>query len=129
MPQPPIRVNPPRCSAWTVRGTPAPACTRSVSTLVARRPKNLNPRRRVERLGVGLRGALADNAHVELHRSRIPMDLHDRHLRALGVDVLVESEQAWLARLDELNESWHAAALSLVGVGLEPVCSNEDERA
>jgi DNA-binding transcriptional LysR family regulator len=31
-PQSPIRVNPPRCSAWTVSGTPAPACTRSVST-------------------------------------------------------------------------------------------------
>ena len=31
-PQFPIRVNPPRCSAWTVSGTPAPACTRSVST-------------------------------------------------------------------------------------------------
>jgi hypothetical protein len=32
MPQLPIRVNPPRCSAWTLSGTPAPACARSVST-------------------------------------------------------------------------------------------------
>src|SRR4051812_7766638 len=32
MPQLPIRVNPPRCSAWTVSGTPAPACACSVST-------------------------------------------------------------------------------------------------
>jgi RNA polymerase sigma factor (sigma-70 family) len=31
-PQLPIRVNPPRCLGWTLSGTPAPACTRSVST-------------------------------------------------------------------------------------------------
>jgi hypothetical protein len=33
--QVPIRVNPPRCSAWTLSRTPAPACIRSVSTTAA----------------------------------------------------------------------------------------------
>ena len=54
------------------------------------------------------------------------MDLHDRHLGVLSIGVLVEGEQAWLADFDELDESRHAAALRLAGVGLEPVRRDED---
>jgi hypothetical protein len=57
------------------------------------------------------------------------MDLHDGHLGALSVGVLVECEKARLASFDEVNESRHAAALRLVGARFEPVRSDEDERA
>jgi hypothetical protein len=103
--------------------------TQRLHHCVGRRPQNLNLRRRVERLGVGLRGTLTHNAHVELHRSRILMDLHDLHLGVLSIRVFVEGEQSWLASLDEVNESRHAAAFRLVGAELEPIRSDEDERA
>jgi hypothetical protein len=57
------------------------------------------------------------------------MDLHDGHLGALRVDVLVEGDQARLASLDEVDESRHATALGLVGARFEPVRRDEDERA
>jgi hypothetical protein len=47
-----------------------------------------------------LRGALTDHAHVDLRRGRIRMDLHDGHLGALSVGVLVESEGGF-ASFDE----------------------------
>src|SRR6478735_6727905 len=72
---------------------------------VTRGPENLDLRRRVERLRVGLRGPLTDHAHVELHRCCVGMDLHDRHFGALRVDVLVEGEQTWLTCLEELDEA------------------------
>src|SRR3954471_11846404 len=88
---------------------------------VTRRAEDLNLRRRVERLVVGLGGPLADQVHVELHRGRIRMDLHNGHLAARGIDVLVEGEQTRLPALDEVDESGHAAALRLVRGRLEPV--------
>jgi hypothetical protein len=55
---------------------------------VARSPENLDLRRRVERFGVGRRGALTDNAHVKLHRRGIP-EIRDQ--AAQIADTLISS--------------------------------------
>jgi hypothetical protein len=102
----------------TERHSGAGLHTQGLHHCVARRPENLNLGRRVERLGVCVRGSLADDAHVELHRRRVRMDLHYRHLGALRIDVLVEGEQPRLASLDEINEPRDAAAFPLVGTWL-----------
>src|SRR5439155_1910130 len=95
---------------------------------IARRSEDLDPGRGVERFRIRLRGALANNAHVELHGCRIGMHLHDRDLGAIGADVLVEREQTRLSGVDELDEPRHTIALSYAVTGLETVGGNEDER-
>src|SRR6266571_2111121 len=42
--------------------------------------------------------------HVELHRRRIRMDLHDRELASLLIEEGVERDHPWLVRLDEVDQ-------------------------
>src|SRR5947208_12331470 len=64
-------------SACSVSGTPRPACVpEGLDHGIAWRTEDLDPGRGVERFGICLRGALANNAHVELHGCR-GMHLHD----------------------------------------------------
>jgi hypothetical protein len=73
---------------------------------VAGRPKDLDTRRGVQGVRVGTFSSLADYPHVELHGVRIGVNLDDRRLCPVLVDVLVEGDQSWLVHLDEVTESW-----------------------
>ena len=69
-----------------------------------RRPaEHLDAHGRIERLSVGRLRTLADDLHVRLHRCRVGVDLHNAHLVAGLVYVLVERNQAGFAALDELD--------------------------
>ena len=66
---------------------------------------------------------------MKRHRLRVGVDLDNRDLSAVIVDVLVERDQPWFVRLDEIDEARHS--LPLVGElpWLEPVGRDEDEWA
>src|SRR5207249_3940839 len=62
-------------------------------------------------------------------RVGIRVDLDDRDLGALLVEVLVERDQLWLVRLDEIDEAWHSRPLVFELPRLEPVGGDENERS
>src|SRR5438270_14046060 len=82
----------------------------------------------VERLVVGLRGAFTDDPEMSLHRGGVRVDLNDRHLGAVVVDVLVERDQLGLALLDELDEARDSLAFGIQLAWLETIGGNEDQR-
>ncbi|MFL5961525.1 MAG: hypothetical protein ACJ757_01345 [Gaiellaceae bacterium] len=113
----------------TLTSTPLPACWRSSSRIASvGLAEDLNAHRRVERFRVRLHRALANDLHVGLHRRSVWVDLHDGHLIAGFVGVLVERDQSWFVGLDELNEARHAFPLALERPRLETVRGDEDER-
>src|SRR6476661_10159429 len=76
--------------------------------LLARLPEDLDPDRRVERLGIRRPCSLGDNRNVRLHRGGVRVNLDNRNLVSGFAHVLVEGDQAWLAGLDEFDETRHA---------------------
>ena len=75
------------------------------------------------------RAARSATAEVERHRLGVGVNLNDRNLASLVVDVLVEGKQPWFLRLDEIDQTWDSPPLVVELSRLEPVGRDEDERA
>src|SRR5437879_13797796 len=103
--------------------------TQYLQNALGRSAEHLDAGRGGQRLLIGARGSLANRAHVELERSGVGMDLDHRHLRSFVIHVLVESDEARLIRLDEVDQAWHAVPLGVNLARLEPVRRDEDERS
>src|ERR1700730_6925093 len=95
---------------------------------VAGRPVDLNARCGIQGLRVRSLGLLADHVHVKLHGVSVGVNLDDPYLCALLVEVLIESDQSRLVRLNEVTEPSDALPLLLELALLKPVCRDEDDR-
>jgi len=73
--------------------------------------------------------ALGDDAHVELQRGRVGMELDNRDLRGFPIHVLVERDDPRLVRVDEVDETGNPRRLAVEHSGVEPIRGDEDERA
>ena len=60
--------------------------------IFGRRSQDLDTCGGLQGLGLGLPGAVADDAYVEFQRGSIRMDLDDCHLPEVVIDVLVECD-------------------------------------
>ena len=95
-----------------VISTPLPACSRRVPRIASvGLPKTWDPYGHIERLRIRLLGSFANDLHVCLHRRSVGMDLHDRNLVPVLVDVFVERDQSRLAGRNELDQGRHACPL------------------
>jgi hypothetical protein len=72
---------------------------------IARRTEDLDACGRVDRFRVRVCGALGNDLHMKRHRVGVRVNLDDRDLGAVVVNVLVERDQAWFACLDEVDEA------------------------
>src|SRR5580765_7163997 len=97
--------------------------------LLARLPEDLDPDRRVERLGIRCSCSLGNNRNVRLHRGGVRVNLDDRNLISGFVHVLVERDQAWLVGLEKFDEARHARSLAVKSPGLEAIRCDEDQRS
>src|SRR5438132_1637201 len=70
---------------------------------------------------------LHGSCHVEGHRVGVGVNLHDGDLGVVFAGVLVERDQPWFVRLDEVDEVWDALLFVLELPGFEPVDGDEDE--
>src|SRR5205814_4727505 len=80
------------------------------------------------RLVVGLRGAFTDDREMLLDRGGVRVDLNERYLGAVVVDVLVERDQLGLVLLDELDEARDSSAFGIQLAWLETIGGNADQR-
>ena len=78
--------------------------------LLARSPEDLDPDRRVERLGIRCSCSLGNNRNVRLHGGGVRVNLDNRNLISGVVHVLVEGDHPWLVGLDEFDETRDAFA-------------------
>ena len=97
--------------------------------LLARLPEDLDPDRRVERLGISCSCSLGNNRNVRLHRGGVRVNLDNRNLISGFVRVLVERDQAWLVGLDEFDETRNARSLAVKSPRLEAIRGDEDQRS
>ena len=97
--------------------------------LLARLPEDLDPDRRVERLGIRCSCSLGNNRNVRLHRGGVRVNLDNRNLVSGFVHVLVEGDQPWLVGLDEFDETRHARSLAVKSPRLEAIRGDEDQRS
>ena len=79
---------------------------------LARLPEDLDPDRRVERLGIRRSRPLGNNRNVRLHGGGVRVNLDNRNLIPGVVQVLVEGDHPWLVGLDELDETRDARSLA-----------------
>ena len=97
--------------------------------LLARLPEDLDPDRRVERLGIRCSCSLGNNRNVRLHRGGVRVNLDNRNLIPGFVHVLVEGDQTRLVGLDEFDETRHACSLAVKSPRLEAIRCDEDQRS
>jgi hypothetical protein len=97
--------------------------------LLARLPEDLDPDRRVERLGIRCSCFLGNNRNMRLHRGGVRVNLDNRNLISGFVHVLVERDQAWLVGLDEFDETRHARSLAVKSPRREAIRCDEDQRS
>ena len=64
-------------------GTPIRLLLKHPQDIPRRSSEHLDARGGCQRPGVGLSGAVTDDAHVNFHRCRVRMDLDDRHADCL----------------------------------------------
>ena len=81
--------------------------------LLARLPEDLDPDRRVERLGIRRSCSPGNSRNVRLHRGGVRVNLDNRNLISGFVHVLVERDQAWLVGLDEFDETRDTRSLAV----------------
>src|SRR5690349_22540500 len=96
---------------------------------LARLPEDLDPDRRVERLGIRYSCSLGNNRNVCLHRGGVRVNLDNRNLISGFVHVLVERDQAWLVGLDEFDETRHTRPLAVKSPRFEAIRCDEDQRS
>src|ERR1700730_18959848 len=94
-----------------------------------RRSEDLDTRGGLQRLGVGLPGAVTDDPHMEFQGGSVRMDLDNCHLAVVLIDVLVEGDQPRLILLDEAGQPRDALLFSTEFAVPEPVGGDEDERS